>query len=62
MHLASCAGPVELPRPARPRHAEDFLADFNRWVHDRYQVTTSQGWAKIIEFYSTTEMDETALI
>jgi hypothetical protein len=40
----------------------DFLADFNRWVHDRYEITTSQGWAKIIEFYSATEADEMALL
>jgi hypothetical protein len=39
----------------------DILAGFNQWVHDRYQVTSTQGWAKIIEFYSTTEADEMAL-
>src|SRR5262249_39189536 len=39
----------------------DFLAAFNQWVHDRYQVTTNQGWAKIIEFYSMTEVEEMAL-
>jgi hypothetical protein len=39
----------------------DFLADFNKWVHDRYAVTSTQGWAKIIEFYSMTEADEMAL-
>jgi hypothetical protein len=39
----------------------DFLAGFNQWVHDRYGVTSSQGWAKIIEFYSLTEADEMAL-
>src|SRR5438876_11233689 len=32
----------------------DFLAGFGQWVHERYQVTSSQGWAKIIEFYSMT--------
>src|SRR5437660_171025 len=39
----------------------DFLAGFNQWVHDRYGVTSTQGWAKIIEFYSMTETDEMAL-
>jgi hypothetical protein len=39
----------------------DFLAGFNQWVHDRYEVTTTQGWAKILEFYSMTEADEMAL-
>jgi hypothetical protein len=38
-----------------------FLAGFNQSVQDRYEVTTSQGWAKIIEFYSTTEADEMTL-
>lgn len=38
-----------------------FLAGFNRWVHDRYEVTSVQGWAKIIEFYTTTEAEEMAL-
>lgn len=40
----------------------DFLAGFNQWVHDRYQITSSQGWAKIIEFYSMTEADEMKLV
>ena len=36
----------------------DFLASFNQWVHDRYEVTSTQGWAKIIEFHSLTEAEE----
>src|SRR5262245_60328678 len=39
----------------------DFLAGFNQWVHDRYEITTSQSWAKVIEFFSGTEADEMAL-
>jgi hypothetical protein len=39
----------------------DFLADFNKWVHERYAVSSTQGWAKIIEFYSMTEEDELTL-
>jgi hypothetical protein len=39
----------------------DFLAGFNQWVHDRYKITSTQGWAKIIEFHSMTETDEMAL-
>src|SRR5438128_2010463 len=39
----------------------DFLAGFNQWVQERYKVTSTQGWAKVIEFYSMTEADEMAL-
>src|SRR5690242_10313722 len=39
----------------------DFLAGFNQWVHDCYEVTSAQGWAKIIEFYCLTEAEEMAL-
>jgi len=39
----------------------EFLASFNQWVHERYELTSSQGWAKIIEFYSPTEAEEMAL-
>src|SRR5438067_579336 len=39
----------------------DFLAGFNQWVHDRYQITSTQGWAKIIEFYTMNEAEEMAL-
>jgi hypothetical protein len=39
----------------------DFLADFNQWMHRRYEVSSSQGWAKVIEFYSMAEVDELAL-
>jgi hypothetical protein len=38
-----------------------FLAAFNKWVHNRYSVSSTQGWAKIIEFYSQTEADEMTL-
>src|ERR1700730_1059863 len=34
----------------------EFLNKFNRWVHDRYEISTNQGWAKIIEFFSVTEI------
>jgi hypothetical protein len=39
----------------------DFLSSFNQWVRNRFRVTSSQGWAKIIEFHSQTEADEMAL-
>jgi hypothetical protein len=39
----------------------EFLNQFNRWVHDRYEITTNQGWAKIIEFFSVTEADQMTL-
>jgi len=38
-----------------------FLGAFNKWVHNRYEISSSQGWAKIVEFYSLTEADEMAL-
>ncbi|HLW67604.1 MAG TPA: hypothetical protein VKS79_19970 [Gemmataceae bacterium] len=37
-----------------------FLARFGQFVHDRYEITSTQGWAEIIEFYSTSEADEMA--
>jgi hypothetical protein len=37
---------------------QEFLSGFNQWVHERYGLASSQGWAKIIEFYSMTEADE----
>ena len=37
-----------------------FLARFNQFVHDRYEITSTQDWAQIIEFYSTSEADEMA--
>lgn len=39
----------------------DFLSGFNQWVHDHYEVTSTQSWAKIIEFFSSTEAEEMAL-
>jgi hypothetical protein len=39
----------------------EFLTDFNQWVHDRYEITSTQGWAKIIEFYSVSEAGELPL-
>jgi len=41
--------------------AINLLAAFNKWVHNRYEVTSTQGWAKILEFYSMKEADEMAL-
>jgi hypothetical protein len=39
----------------------EFLAGFGDWVRDRYEVTSSQGWAQIIEFYSASEEGGMAL-
>lgn len=36
----------------------EFLAGFNRWVLERYKITSNQGWAKIIQFQSLTDDDE----
>lgn len=47
------------PAPGRDaREALAFLSGFNRWVRERYKVKSSQGWAKIIAFYSTDETEE----
>lgn len=34
-----------------------FWDGFCRYVEDYYHVTTSQGWCRIIEFYSTSRAD-----
>jgi hypothetical protein len=39
----------------------EFLADFNDWVHERFGVQSTQGWARIIAFYSADENDELPL-
>jgi len=38
----------------------EFLAGFGNYVHERYEITSTQSWAQIIEFYSTSEADEMA--
>ena len=44
-------------------HPGDFqlLSRFNRHVRDHYGTTSSQGWAKIIEFYSPNDAEEIKL-
>jgi hypothetical protein len=37
------------------------LACFGDWVQRRFKITSSQGWARIIEFFSANEADEMAL-
>src|SRR5438552_5085926 len=39
----------------------EFLADFNDWVHERFGVKSTQGWARVIAFYSADENDELPL-
>jgi hypothetical protein len=39
----------------------DVLAGFGDWVQRRYKITSSQGWARIIEFFSGNEADELML-
>ena len=39
----------------------EFLSEFGTWVHHRFNVTSSQSWAAIIHFYSTTDEEEIAL-
>src|SRR5438552_1074841 len=51
---------------AAARQGEDpsdyeFLSGFNQWVHERYEVTSTQDWGKIIEFQSGAQADELPL-
>jgi hypothetical protein len=38
-----------------------FLSGFNAWVHKQYEITSTQGWAQIIEFHSANEVEEMKL-
>ncbi len=38
-----------------------YLSKFNSWVRERYGTASSQGWGKIIAFYSTSESEGLAL-
>jgi hypothetical protein len=38
-----------------------FLSGFNTWVHEQYDITSTQGWAQIIEFQSANEAEEMSL-
>lgn len=38
-----------------------FLSGFSDWVRKRYDVQSSQGWAKIIAFFSIDESEELPL-
>lgn len=31
--------------------------EFASWIENKYKVNSTQGWAKIIEFWSTDEID-----
>ena len=33
------------------------FAEFASWIEKKYKVNSTQGWAKIIEFWSTDEID-----
>lgn len=35
-----------------------FSTDFGNWLRKRYKLHSSQHWTKIIEFYSSTEVEE----
>ena len=38
-------------------HGNEFWSGFDRYVEDYYHVSTSQGWRRIIEFYSSSRAD-----
>lgn len=39
----------------------EVLAGFDRFVHRHFEITSTQGWAKIIAFFSTDEADQMTL-
>jgi len=39
----------------------DFLLGFNEWVHGRFKLQSTQGWAKVISCYCNQEADEMEL-
>ncbi|MEO6807987.1 MAG: hypothetical protein ABI353_02615 [Isosphaeraceae bacterium] len=39
----------------------DFSRDFNLWVRERFDLSSTQDWDKVIEFFSATEAEELAL-
>lgn len=41
--------------------ALDFLSSFNQLVRQRYKIETTQGWGKIIEFFSPDESSSISL-
>ncbi len=38
-----------------------FLSDFGDWVHRRYRIDSTQGWAKTVQFFSNEEAEELPL-
>jgi hypothetical protein len=38
-----------------------FLSEFGDWVQRRYRVDSTQGWAKIVQFFSNEEAEELPL-
>lgn len=39
------------------QESDMFLRDFQRWIYKRFEVTGTQGWERIICFYSEDERD-----
>jgi hypothetical protein len=33
------------------------ITDFQSWIEERFKITSSQSWARIIHFYSMDEQD-----
>lgn len=50
-----------LARGDEAREDYELLAGFGESVRKRFRITSSQGWARTIEFFSTSAEDELAL-
>src|SRR5262249_29172493 len=49
-HLYAFLSGFAMARQGTEPSDYEFLSGFNRWVHERYEVTSTQDWGKIIEF------------
>jgi len=48
----------------KPDHPEDyaFLADFDMWIHERFRITLTHSWAKIIHFFARSDKEEIEML
>jgi hypothetical protein len=58
---AFLAGFLYAQRDCREQSDYAILSGFNEWVRKRYNVQSSQGWARTIAFYSMDESEELSL-
>lgn len=46
-----------LERGLEPSPEEIEFYDFQKWIREKFEVTSSQSWSKIIFFYSVSEQN-----